>query len=208
MIARPDPNSSFQYTGRENDGAGLYYYRARYYNQILNRFLTEDPLNGAELRLLKQNLTIKQFLGGWTDALYQSYFRYPGHLNGYTYVLQDPLKYTDPFGLQPQLGKAVGSIVLGSALVGAGVAHGYAATELGAYLGSISAVTPEVLALAEPIHVLGAVVATTAVGVALAGTGGYLIGEGINYFVPYLGEGRLGENLFDYLHPGWTFGRK
>jgi len=33
----------FQYTGRENDGTGLYYYRARYYSATRGRFLIEDP---------------------------------------------------------------------------------------------------------------------------------------------------------------------
>ena len=37
-------NSTFQYTGRENDGTGLYYYRARYYNPTFERFISEDPL--------------------------------------------------------------------------------------------------------------------------------------------------------------------
>src|SRR3990170_2713622 len=38
----PNP---FQFTGRENDGlAGLYYYRARYYDPALSRFIAEDPL--------------------------------------------------------------------------------------------------------------------------------------------------------------------
>jgi len=34
----------FQYTGRENDGNGLYLYRARYYHPTLQRFISEDPL--------------------------------------------------------------------------------------------------------------------------------------------------------------------
>ena len=33
-----------QYTGRENDGTGLYYYRARYYHPMLKRFISEDPI--------------------------------------------------------------------------------------------------------------------------------------------------------------------
>jgi len=33
----------FQYTGRENDGTGVYYYRARYYHPGLQRFIGEDP---------------------------------------------------------------------------------------------------------------------------------------------------------------------
>jgi RHS repeat-associated protein len=36
-------SSSYQYTGRENDGTGLYYYRARYYHPALQRFIREDP---------------------------------------------------------------------------------------------------------------------------------------------------------------------
>ena len=33
----------FHYTGRENDGTGLYYYRARYYHPFLQRFISEGP---------------------------------------------------------------------------------------------------------------------------------------------------------------------
>jgi RHS repeat-associated protein len=33
-----------QYTGRENDGNGLYFYRARYYSPALQRFISEDPI--------------------------------------------------------------------------------------------------------------------------------------------------------------------
>ncbi|MBA8890008.1 RHS repeat-associated protein, partial [Dokdonella fugitiva] len=38
------PTNSYQYTGRENDGAGLYYYRARYYSPGMGRFTQADPL--------------------------------------------------------------------------------------------------------------------------------------------------------------------
>ena len=34
----PDPGNPLQYTGRENDGTGLYYSRARYYDAVLKRF--------------------------------------------------------------------------------------------------------------------------------------------------------------------------
>ncbi len=37
-------DSPFQYTGRENDGTGLYYYRARYYSPELQRWINEDSL--------------------------------------------------------------------------------------------------------------------------------------------------------------------
>src|SRR5712691_4133889 len=36
--------NSFQYTGRELDATGLYFYRARYYNPALQRFISEDPM--------------------------------------------------------------------------------------------------------------------------------------------------------------------
>ena len=45
--------NAFQYTGRENDETGLFYYRARYYSPINSRFLSEDPLEfGAGSRKL------------------------------------------------------------------------------------------------------------------------------------------------------------
>jgi RHS repeat-associated protein len=67
----PTANNSNQYTGRENDETGLYYYRSRYYSPALQRFIAEDPLG---------------FAGG--------------NVNLYSYVGNDPINYTDPFGLQ------------------------------------------------------------------------------------------------------------
>jgi RHS repeat-associated protein len=60
-----------QYTGRENDGTGLYYYRARYYSPQLGRFISEDPIG---------------FRGG---------------INKYAYVGNSPLNYIDPYGKWP-----------------------------------------------------------------------------------------------------------
>lgn len=62
-------SNPFQYTGRENDGTGIYYYRERYYSPILHRFLSEDLV-----RTYGESL--------------------------YVYVLNNPLQFTDPFGLQ------------------------------------------------------------------------------------------------------------
>jgi RHS repeat-associated protein len=61
----------FQYTGRENDGTGLYYYRARYYHPQLQRFIGEDPI---------------RFEGG--------------DVNLYAYVANNPVRWTDPLGLR------------------------------------------------------------------------------------------------------------
>jgi RHS repeat-associated protein len=61
----------FQYTARESDSeTGLYYYRARYYDPSLGRFLNEDPLRfaGGEnfYRYVGNNpVTRKDSLGLW-----------------------------------------------------------------------------------------------------------------------------------------------
>jgi len=66
----------FQFTDRESDGTGLYYYRARYYHPALQRFLAEDPLACEQRK---------------------------GH-NLYAYVNNNPVKFTDPSGLAPRGG--------------------------------------------------------------------------------------------------------
>ena len=45
--------NAFKYTGREDDGTGLYYYRARYYHPALQRFISEDPIGfaGGDVRV-------------------------------------------------------------------------------------------------------------------------------------------------------------
>ena len=49
--------NSSQFTGRENDGTGLYYYRARYYSPVLQRFISEDPAG------LSQGLNMYSYAG-------------------------------------------------------------------------------------------------------------------------------------------------
>ena len=63
--------NSYQFTGRETDATGLYFFRARYYNPAFGRFMSEDPIG---------------FAGG---------------NNIYAYVGDDPLDLTDPSGLKP-----------------------------------------------------------------------------------------------------------
>jgi RHS repeat-associated protein len=63
-------SNPYQYTGREIDGSGLYYYRNRYYQPQLQRFITEDPI---------------EFLGGSPDL--------------YAYVANNPMRLVDPSGL-------------------------------------------------------------------------------------------------------------
>ncbi len=77
-----------QYTGRESDGTGLQYNRARYYSPTLQRFISEDPLG----------------FGG-------------GDVNLYAYAGNDPINASDPSGLQ-QSGLDPGTEGLASAVTG------------------------------------------------------------------------------------------
>jgi RHS repeat-associated protein len=69
-------SNPFQYTGRENDNTGLYYYRARYYDPKIQRFVSSDPIGLA------------------------------GGLNTYAYVDNNPIGYIDPYGLYRCVGGA------------------------------------------------------------------------------------------------------
>ncbi len=74
-----------QYTGRENDGFGVYYYRNRYYSQGLSRFISEDKV-----------------------GLY-------GGVNFYSYVNGDPISRVDPTGSFGLLGAGIGAVTGASA---------------------------------------------------------------------------------------------
>lgn len=51
-------NNSIQYTARENDSTGLYYYRARFYDPLLKRFISEDPIG------LRGGMNASEYVGG------------------------------------------------------------------------------------------------------------------------------------------------
>jgi RHS repeat-associated protein len=95
-------DNPFQYTGRENDGTGLMHYRARYYNPVWARFISEDPIGFAA-----------------------------GDVNLYRYVANNPVQGRDPsgnffvipavIGLIEAIGAIDAGIILaGSALLGGG----------------------------------------------------------------------------------------
>jgi RHS repeat-associated protein len=63
---------NYSFTGKEQDSTGLHYFIGRYYDASIGRFLTRDSKLG--------------------------YLNHPQTLNRYTYVLNNPLKFTDPDG--------------------------------------------------------------------------------------------------------------
>jgi RHS repeat-associated protein len=76
----------FRYTGRELDETGDYYYRARYYDPAVGRFVSEDPIGLA---------------GGVNFYVYADSVGKPLLIetNRYSYVGNDPIDYIDPLGL-------------------------------------------------------------------------------------------------------------
>ena len=71
-----DPSHKF-YTGKERDTeSGLDYFGARYYGSSMGRFMSPDPMNLTDERLMNPSNT----------------------LNKYAYAANNPLKYVDPDG--------------------------------------------------------------------------------------------------------------
>ncbi len=69
----------YYFTGRELDSeTGLYYYRNRYYDPSLGRFITQDPIGIAD------------------------------DINLYAYCFNDPVNFTDPMGLEGKSNQNVG----------------------------------------------------------------------------------------------------
>jgi RHS repeat-associated protein len=107
--------NTFQYTGWENDGPGLYYYRARYYSPTLQRYISEDPLHSPS----RQNIlskchgdyapNVSWYLDVDSGMALLMMFRFYGVANSfavapqqiplYTYVADNPVNRFDPMGL-------------------------------------------------------------------------------------------------------------
>lgn len=83
----------FQYTGRENDGTGLYYFRMRYYSPTMQRFRSEDLYNFASLRTTASSESV----GDQIDLA--AFLADSERNNQYAYVDNTPTMYGDPFGL-------------------------------------------------------------------------------------------------------------
>ncbi|WP_455753186.1 RHS repeat-associated core domain-containing protein [Streptomyces chartreusis] len=77
-------SNPYTFTGREEDGTGLLYYRDRYYDPQTGRFISQDPIGQA------------------------------GGTNLYQYALSSPTTYTDPSGNSPLIaGCVIGGLLDG-----------------------------------------------------------------------------------------------
>ncbi len=83
----------YTYTGREFDAeSGLFYYRFRYYDARIGRFLQEDPIG-----FLVGDVNYYIFVNGVRKFfLYITYFN---ETNQYVYTGNNPIKRIDPLGL-------------------------------------------------------------------------------------------------------------
>jgi len=167
----------YQYTGREYDEyTGLMFYRARFYDPQIGRFISEDPIG---------------FAGG---------------INLFDYVKSNPVLYRDPTGLRrchPLVGAIVGGIIgatigaVGGAVVGpvvGGVIGGAIGGSVGGTVGLAGGPVGSVT-LGGAGSVGGAATGAAVgviVGPIIGGVGGGILGS-------YIGE-RIcsgGEDTFD-----------
>jgi RHS repeat-associated protein len=111
-------DNPFQFTGRENDGTGLYYYRARYYSPMMGRFISEDPIG------------ISGGINYYVESIEKSLLG----MNLYTYANNNPVKYTDPQGEM----SVIAGIIVGTAAAGSVVVYYACSTECMGTLGDIS----------------------------------------------------------------------
>ena len=82
-------DSAYKYTGKELDKeSGLMYYEARFYEPVIGRFVSVDPIQSR----FDDN----------AEKVFAQFLLNPQNNNSYSYALNSPLNYIDPTGHEPE----------------------------------------------------------------------------------------------------------
>lgn len=120
----------YQFTGRENDGTGLYFYRARYYSPTFQRFIGQDPI---------------EFAGGSPNL--------------YSYALNNPVSFRDPSGKILPILIAGGLIGVGAAAYSNYGAYESGAITGGQYAEALAFGAATGVLTALPTGIVGSIIA-------------------------------------------------
>lgn len=87
--------NTYAFTGREwDEEIDLYYYRARYYDAEVGRFITPDPVLSLNFSISRAMKIIRVD----TKRIVQRFISDPQSLDRYHYVKNNPIRLTDPLG--------------------------------------------------------------------------------------------------------------
>ncbi|MBM3747158.1 MAG: RHS repeat-associated core domain-containing protein, partial [Acidobacteria bacterium] len=104
----------YGFAGREYDAeSSLYYMRARYYDPVVGRFISPDPLDLASVLLGEQDQRAALALLPAASAALAGpaglgSLRGPQQLNPYSYALNNPAALRDPSGLKCEIHFTIG----------------------------------------------------------------------------------------------------
>ena len=71
--------STYSFSGKEEDGSGLYYFEARYYDPVTTRFVSPDPLFAVDMEKCIESII---------------------ECNLYQYTGNNPVNFVDPDGME------------------------------------------------------------------------------------------------------------